>query len=169
MGNMKLFVGVVALASAQSLEYPVTQLAGFLADASAKLNVIFGQDSYEDKWRRRNRKILQKCIERSAADVNRRVVHDYCDISESSRSALVESSLDDDVERAMLQTDYCIEHAKPLQRLSQLAKAWMDRWNSSQCGGGKDRPGFRNRQWRRFRLVRKDFYCHLECADNCKP
>jgi len=136
-----------------------------LSTATDAVTELLGNESYNLPWRRRARVKLGKWAEKMIKDFYNRRDKDNCD--PNARNVVDIPPLDDDLERKL--PDHCKPLVKPIRTLSQDARAWSEKWNSNKCGDGnvRDRKGFRQRTWKALRLVRRNAYCNLGCAERC--
>merc|ERR1739848_267363 len=116
--NMKLFNAFVFLGAASAMD-PAADLQTMLAEASIRVNDVLGEETFNDKWRVKGRKILNKLANRMIADFENRRDNHGCDPN-VMRSLAEAQEVDDDIEKAL--PEKCLVIGKPIRDLSRDAR-----------------------------------------------
>ena len=136
---------------------PAHALMNLLSDATTHMNETLGIETYDMRWRVVMRKKLNKLAGYSIKDFQKRVNDHGCDVNMGMNEMEEEEEMDD--VRGL--PEHCKEKAAPLRILGREARNWINTWNA--CGTGRDRKNFRERQWRKLRIIRADAYKKLGC------
>ena len=128
-----------------------------LSDATDHMSEVLGVETYGERWRVNLRKKLNKLAGKSIKDLNNRIENRGCDVNMEPDMEPMEE--EDAVDRAL--PEHCKEAAAPLRILGRKTRDWINKWNA--CGSGGDREAFRNRQWKKLRIMRAAAYKKLGC------
>ena len=119
-----------------------------LSDATEHMNEVLGVETFDYRQRVNLRKKLNKIAGKSIKDLNDRIANRGCDVTMEPDMEPMEE--EDAINLAL--PEHCKEAAAPLLILGRKTRDWINKWNA--CGSGPDREAFRNRQWKRLRIMR---------------